>query len=37
MVPDFSKKVWEQDLKAIDGFIKTGFGYHIIWVHERDE
>ena len=37
MVPDFSKKVWEQDMKTIDGFIKTGFGYHIIWVHERDE
>ncbi|MBT4059972.1 MAG: peptidylprolyl isomerase [Euryarchaeota archaeon] len=37
MVKEFSAKVWEQELKAIDGFIKTGFGYHIIWVHERDD
>ncbi len=36
MVPEFSKKVWAQEPGCVDGFIKTGFGYHIIWVHERE-
>tara|TARA_A100001037_G_scaffold232589_1_gene211024 strand:+ start:572 stop:949 length:378 start_codon:yes stop_codon:yes gene_type:complete len=37
MVKEFSDAVWTQDLKTVDGFIRTGFGYHIIYVHERDE
>ncbi len=37
MAREFSAAVWEQDLNAIGPFVKTGFGYHLIWVHERDE
>ncbi|MDP6869374.1 MAG: peptidylprolyl isomerase [Candidatus Poseidoniaceae archaeon] len=37
MVPLFSKQVWSQDLNQCDCFIKTQFGYHLIWVHSRDE
>jgi len=36
MAREFSAAVWEQDLNAIGPFVKTGFGYHLIWVHERD-
>ena len=37
MVKEFSDAVWAQELKEVGSFIKTGFGYHIIYVHERDE
>ena len=37
MAREFSAAVWEQDLNAIGPFVKTGFGYHLIWVHERDD
>ena len=37
MVPEFSKQVWEQELEQCDCFIKSRFGYHLIWVHSRDD
>ena len=37
MDPAFSKQVWKQDLEQCDCFIKTRFGFHLIWVHHRDE
>jgi peptidyl-prolyl cis-trans isomerase C len=37
MVPTFSKQVWKQDLAQCDCFIKTQFGFHLIWVHERED
>ncbi len=37
MVPEFSKQVWKQELNQCDCFIKSRFGYHLIWVHSRDE
>jgi parvulin-like peptidyl-prolyl isomerase len=37
MVKEFSEAVWNQELKEVGPFIKSGFGYHIIYVHERDE
>jgi parvulin-like peptidyl-prolyl isomerase len=37
MVREFSAACFEQPLNEVDRFIKTEFGYHLIWVHERDE
>jgi peptidyl-prolyl cis-trans isomerase C len=37
MARDFSAACFEQDLNQVDRFIRTEFGYHLIWVHERDE
>jgi len=37
MVPEFSAQVWKQELECCDCFIKSRFGYHLIWVHSRDE
>ena len=37
MDPAFSKQVWSQELEQCDCFIKTKFGYHLIWVHSRDD
>ena len=37
MVREFSAACFEQPLNEVDCFIKTEFGYHLIWVHERDE
>ena len=37
MVREFSAACFEQPLKEVDRFVKTEFGYHIIWVHGRDE
>ena len=37
MDPSFSKQVWKQQIESCDCFIKTKFGFHLIWVHERDE
>jgi len=37
MVREFSEACFEQPLKEVDRFVKTEFGYHLIWVHERDE
>lgn len=38
MVLDFEKAVWASEEEAIPTkFIKTQFGYHIIWVHSKTE
>ena len=37
MVPEFSEQVWKQELESCDCFIKSRFGFHLIWVHSRDE
>ena len=38
MVQDFEDAVWAMEPESIpQSFIKTQFGYHLIWVHERDE
>ncbi len=37
MDPVFSKQVWKQDLESCPCYIKTKFGFHLIWVHSRDE
>ena len=37
MVKEFSAACFEQPLATVDRFVKTEFGYHLIWVHERDE
>jgi len=29
--------VWTIPLKTVSEPIKTQFGYHLIWVHEREE
>jgi len=34
MVQTFEDAVWESELEAIpESFIKTQFGFHVIWVH----
>ena len=33
----FSSQVWSQELEQCDCFIKTRFGFHLIWVHRRDD
>ena len=37
MVKEFSDAVWTQQIKTVGPYIKSGFGYHIIFVPERDE
>ena len=37
MVREFEDAVWNIPLKTVSSPIKTQFGYHLIWVHERDE
>jgi parvulin-like peptidyl-prolyl isomerase len=38
MVLDFEKAVWAADAEATPTkFIKTQFGFHIIWVHSKTE
>ena len=37
MVPEFEEAVWETPLKTVSSPVKTQFGYHLIWVHERQE
>ena len=37
MVPEFSEQVWKQELESCDCFIKSRFGFHLIWVHSRDD
>jgi len=29
--------VWNNELATVSDPVKTQFGYHLIWVHERDE
>ena len=37
MVREFEEAVWNTPLKTVTGPVKTQFGYHLIWVHEREE
>jgi len=37
MVPAFDQVVWELPLNTVSTPVKTQFGYHLIWVHEREE
>ena len=37
MDPKFSSQVWAQELEQCSCFIRTKFGYHLIWVHSRDD
>ena len=37
MVQEFEEAVWNTPLKTVTGPVKTQFGYHLIWVHEREE
>ena len=37
MVREFEEAVWSTPLKTVSTPVKTQFGYHLIWVHERDE
>ena len=37
MVREFDEVVWTIPLKTVSEPIKTQFGYHLIWVHEREE
>jgi peptidyl-prolyl cis-trans isomerase C len=36
MVREFDEAVWELPIGSTSTPIKTQFGYHLIWVHERD-
>jgi len=38
MAVDFEKAVWDTDIDQTPSkFVKTQFGYHIIWVHSKTE
>ena len=37
MVREFSAACFEQPIQEVDRFVKTEFGYHLIWVHERED
>ena len=37
MVNEFEEAVWTMPVASVSEPIKTQFGYHLIWVHERDE
>jgi peptidyl-prolyl cis-trans isomerase C len=37
MVREFDTVVWSQPLNTVSEPIKTQFGYHLIWVHERTD
>lgn len=37
MVSAFDQAVWSTPVKTVSLPIKTQFGYHLIWVHEREE
>ena len=37
MVREFEEAVWTIPVASVSEPIKTQFGYHLIWVHERDE
>lgn len=37
MVRQFDEAVWKLPLKTVSDPIRTQFGFHLIWVHERDE
>ena len=37
MVKAFEDAVWDTPVATVSPPVKTQFGYHLIWVHERDE
>jgi peptidyl-prolyl cis-trans isomerase C len=38
MVQDFEEAVWASELEAVpESFIKTQFGFHILWVHSKGQ
>ena len=37
MVREFDEAVWSIPLSTTSEPIKSQFGYHLIWVHEREE
>ena len=37
MVREFDEAVWSIPLSTTSNPIKSQFGYHLIWVHEREE
>jgi peptidyl-prolyl cis-trans isomerase C len=37
MVREFDNAVWSIPIDSVSDPIKTQFGYHLIWVHEREE
>jgi peptidyl-prolyl cis-trans isomerase C len=37
MVQPFEEAVWTNPIATVSEPVKTQFGYHLIWVHERDE
>jgi len=37
MVREFDQAVWSLPCSTVSDPIKSQFGYHLIWVHERDE
>ena len=38
MVKQFEDAVWQTDIDEVPSkFVKTQFGYHIIWVHSKTE
>ena len=37
MVKEFENTVWSVPVNTVSAPVKTQFGYHLIWVHERDE
>ena len=37
MVREFDNAVWSIPIASVSDPIKTQFGYHLIWVHEREE
>jgi hypothetical protein len=38
MVQDFEEAVWASELETVpESFIKTQFGFHILWVHSKGQ
>tara|TARA_B100001250_G_scaffold402491_3_gene415675 strand:- start:394 stop:684 length:291 start_codon:yes stop_codon:yes gene_type:complete len=37
MVREFDESVWKIPLSTTSEPVKSQFGYHLIWVHEREE
>lgn len=38
MVQDFEEAVWVSELETVpESFIKTQFGFHILWVHSKGQ
>ncbi len=37
MVPAFDEVVWSADINTCSEPVRTQFGFHLIWVHSRNE